>query len=92
MRKSRIKYFKCHNYGHYANRCPRVGKKEAHHVRAEETEPSVLLVETVELGPLEHTLQTSLYLEVYLEEMKLTPELTLHWRGGVHGQCLVPGQ
>jgi hypothetical protein len=38
--------------GHYANRCPGVDKKEeeeAHHVRAVALEPTVLLVEIVDL-------------------------------------------
>jgi hypothetical protein len=46
--KSHIKCFKCHTYGHYANRCPGERKKEeAHFVQATENEPTVLLAETV---------------------------------------------
>jgi hypothetical protein len=36
--KSHIKCFKCHNYGHYENRCPGEGEKkgnEAHYARVE---------------------------------------------------------
>jgi hypothetical protein len=45
--KSHIKCFKCHGYGHYANRCPGEKKKEeAHYAKAEEKEQSVLLAET----------------------------------------------
>ncbi|XP_066354729.1 uncharacterized protein [Miscanthus floridulus] len=44
--KSHIKCFKCHKYDHYANRCPGEKEEEAHHARAVETEPSVLLMET----------------------------------------------
>ena len=43
--KSHIKCFKCHGYGHYANRCPGE-KEEAHYAKAEEKEHSVLLAET----------------------------------------------
>lgn len=39
-----------------------------------ETEPSVLLTEIVELGPLKHMPQKSLFSVVYLE-MEVTPEL-----------------
>ncbi|XP_021308378.1 uncharacterized protein LOC110432387 [Sorghum bicolor] len=54
--KSHIKCFKCHKYGHYANRCPGEEKKkeEAHHTSAVEFEPTVLLAETVFPGRLEH--------------------------------------
>ncbi|XP_066333934.1 uncharacterized protein [Miscanthus floridulus] len=44
--KSHIKCFKCHAYGHYANRCPGEKKEEAHLVKVER-EPAVLLAETV---------------------------------------------
>jgi hypothetical protein len=43
--KSHIKCFKCHKYGHYANRCPGEKKDEAH--KGGEKEPTVLLVEVV---------------------------------------------
>lgn len=79
--KSHVKCFKCKNYGHYANRCPGEKKKEeeAHHARAVQVEPSVLLAETTELGPSEHLTLRSLFTEVNLEELKLTPEL--HFTG-----------
>jgi hypothetical protein len=53
---SHIKCFKCHKYGHYANRCPGEEKKkeEAHHASAVEYEPTVLLVETALPRMLEH--------------------------------------
>ncbi|XP_066324621.1 uncharacterized protein [Miscanthus floridulus] len=74
--KSHIKCFKCHNNGHYTNRCPEKKKEEeAHHVRTVETEPSVLLAETVELRLHEHTETMSLHSEVYLEESKVMPAL-----------------
>jgi len=74
--KSHIKCFKCHNNGHYANRCPEKKKEEeAHHVRTVETEPSVLLAETVELRLHEHIETMSLHSEVYLEESKVMPAL-----------------
>jgi len=75
--KSHIKCFKCHQMGHYANRCPGVEKKkeeEAHHVRAAPLEPTVLLVETVDLEPPEQAPDQNLFTEVDLEE-KVTPEL-----------------
>ncbi|XP_066341609.1 uncharacterized protein [Miscanthus floridulus] len=56
--KSHIQCFKCHRYGHYANRCPREKEEEeAHHVLAVDVEPSLLLVETEEPGLLEYTSQ-----------------------------------
>ncbi|XP_066347659.1 uncharacterized protein [Miscanthus floridulus] len=57
--KSHIQGFKCHHCGHYANRCLEEEKKEleAHHVRAVDVEPSVLLAKMEEPGLLEHTTQ-----------------------------------
>jgi len=46
----------CHNYGHYVNRCLGKKEEEAHHAKAVEFEPMVLLAETIELGMLEHPL------------------------------------
>ncbi|XP_066354828.1 uncharacterized protein [Miscanthus floridulus] len=48
--KSHIKCFKCHKYGHYANRCPDAKKQEeAHHVHAEEgKEPQALMLAETE--------------------------------------------
>jgi hypothetical protein len=58
--KSHIKCFKCHTYGHYANKCLGGGEKkkeeEAHHVKKVEYEPTVLLAETKEPGQLKHLL------------------------------------
>lgn len=70
-----MKCFKCKNYGHYANRCPVEKKKEeeAHHARAVQFEPLVLLAETTELGPPVHMTPMSHYTEVNLEELKVTP-------------------
>ncbi|CAD6204411.1 unnamed protein product [Miscanthus lutarioriparius] len=53
--KSHKKCFKCHTYGHYANRCPNEKKKEeAHFAKAEEKEHSVLLAKTAMPRQLEH--------------------------------------
>lgn len=54
--KSHIKCFKCHKNGHYANRCPGEEKKkeEAHHAKAVEYEPTVLLAKTALPGRFEH--------------------------------------
>lgn len=60
--KSHIKFFKCHKYGHYANRCPGAEKKEeeAHHASVVEYEPTVLLAEMALPGMLEHPSSDSL--------------------------------
>ncbi|XP_066341363.1 uncharacterized protein [Miscanthus floridulus] len=83
--KSHIKCFKCHCYGHYANRCPGEKKKdeEAHHARTVVMEPAVLLAETEEQGPLEPALCTNLHTEVMLEEKKVLPELYFVGEGEV---------
>ncbi|XP_066323768.1 uncharacterized protein [Miscanthus floridulus] len=80
--KSHIKIFKCHKYGHYANRCPGAKKKEeeAHHASAVEYEPTVLLAETALPGMLEHPSSDSLLSdgcqgELFLNEVKVYPEL-----------------
>lgn len=74
--KSHIKCFKCQKYGHYANQCPEKKKEEeAHHVEAVEMEPSVLLAETIELGPPEDTMPRTFHSEVYLEEKMVSPKL-----------------
>jgi hypothetical protein len=73
-KRDHIKCFKCHNYGHYANRCPGEKEEEAHHARAVEFEPTVLLVETAELGLLEHPLSDECQEEVFLNEVKVHPE------------------
>jgi len=82
--KSHIKCFKCHTYGHYANRCPGEEKKnekkkeEAHHARAVEYEPAVLLAETALPGKQQALTENSLLLDgcqLSLMQGKVYPEL-----------------
>jgi len=75
--KSHIKCFKCHQNGHYANKCPGAEKKkedEAHHARAE-FEATVLLAETAELGLQKNLLSEDCQETVLLNEVKVMPEL-----------------
>ncbi|XP_066324239.1 uncharacterized protein [Miscanthus floridulus] len=78
--KSHIKCFKCHKYMHYANRCP-VEKKgeEAHCVKAEDKEPTVLFAETATPGLLEHPPRSNIQ-RMFLNEARIVPEL--HLTGG----------
>jgi hypothetical protein len=82
--RSHIKCFKCHEYGHFANRCPGGEKKEdkkkeeAHHVKAVEFEPTVLLAETEMLEYQKQSVSDSLLsddCQLYLNEVKVFPEL-----------------
>jgi len=82
--KSHVKCFKCHEKGHYANRCPGTDKnadkkkEEAHHVKAVEYEPTVLLAETAMPCKLEQTLSEELLSDdrqLTLNEVKICPEL-----------------
>ncbi|XP_021321777.1 uncharacterized protein LOC110437615 [Sorghum bicolor] len=75
--KSHIKCFKCHTYGHYANRCPGEKKKEeeAHHAKTVAVEPTVLLAEKEEQGSLDPPLCEIWHTGVELEEEKVRPEL-----------------
>jgi hypothetical protein len=73
--KSHIKCFKCHTYGHYANRCPSVEQKgeEVHHARADGVDqPQALMLavtEEVQSGDERGVLN--------LTEAKVFPELHL---------------
>ncbi|CAD6270422.1 unnamed protein product [Miscanthus lutarioriparius] len=87
--KSHIKCFKCHGYGHYANRCPGEKKKEeAHLVKAGEKEPIVLLAERLLPDQLQYQLHSqtqntdSRMQRVFLNELKVVPELHLSDGGG----------
>ena len=77
--KSHIKCFKCHLYGHYANKCPGEKKKEeeAHHVKAVEYEPAVLFTESVTSEQADCQLfETDQAQEsLFLNEVKVFPEL-----------------
>ena len=77
--KSHIKCFKCHQYGHYANRCPGEKKKEeeAHHVKAVEFELVVLLTESVTTEQIESQLSETEQAQqrLFLNEVKVFPEL-----------------
>ena len=76
MTKGHIKCFKCHLYGHYANRCPSEKKEEeAHHVKTVEYEPIVLLAKMVEPGQLDHLLSEKVQEELLLNEVHLDTEL-----------------
>ena len=59
----------------YANRCLGKKEEEAHHAKAVEFEPTVLLAEIAELGLLEHPLSDECQEEVFLNEVKVHPEL-----------------
>ncbi|CAD6246112.1 unnamed protein product [Miscanthus lutarioriparius] len=68
--KCHIKFFKCHKYGHYANRCPGEEKKEeAHHASVVEYESTVLLSETDLLGMLEHPSSDSLLSDGFTKDV-----------------------
>jgi len=77
--KSHIKYFKCKEYWHYANRCPSEKKKdeEAHHVKKVEFEATVLMAETVEPGQPKCLLSKNIQAQemVCLNEVHLASEL-----------------
>ncbi|XP_066334496.1 uncharacterized protein [Miscanthus floridulus] len=83
--KSHIKCFKCHSYGHYANRCPGEKKKEeAHYAKAEEKEHSVLLAETALPGQLQYSSDNRAP-RVLLKEAGTVPELCLAEGGNPTG-------
>ncbi|CAD6256119.1 unnamed protein product [Miscanthus lutarioriparius] len=77
--KSHIKCFKCHLYGHYANKCPGENKKEeeAHHVKAVEYEPAVLFTESVTSEQADYQLSETDQAQesLLLNEVKVFPEL-----------------
>ena len=74
--KSHIKCFKCHKYGHYANRCPEARKEETHHARVDEgKEPQALM-----LAETESVVSESKGEKVYLQEGGVM--LELHLTGG----------
>jgi hypothetical protein len=87
--KSHIKCFKCHGYGHYANRCPGGEKKkeEAHLVKTAEKEPTVLLAETVLLDQLQCSSEKQ-FQTVLLNEVEIAPELHLSDGGVPSGNVL----
>ena len=82
--KSHIKCFKCHGYGHYANRCPGEKKEEAHYAKAEEKEHSVLLAETALPGQLQYSSDNRAP-RVLLKEAGTVPELHLAEGGNPTG-------
>ena len=81
--KSHIKCFKCHAYGHYANRCPGEKKndEEAHHAKTVATEPTVLLAKMEEQGSLDPALCEIRHTNVKLEEEKVLLELCFAGEG-----------
>jgi len=77
--KSHNKCFKCHNLGHYANRCLGEKKKEEAHLAKVDREPIVLLVETV-LPDRLHCQSEDRVQKLFLNEAKVQSEL--HLTGG----------
>jgi hypothetical protein len=74
---------KCHKYGHYANRCPGGEEKkgdEAHHSRVENIEPTLMLMVTKVLEPIELAPRAIAGVQqhvVFLDERKVMSELHL---------------
>ncbi|XP_039840923.1 uncharacterized protein LOC120700756 [Panicum virgatum] len=74
--KSHIECFNCGKYGHYANQCKQLKEGEAHHARAEDVEPALLLAVSEELTPLEQG-QGEHQAMVFLNEEHVRPDLLL---------------
>jgi hypothetical protein len=74
--KSHIKCFNCGKYGHYANQCKQPKEGKAHHARAEDIEPALLLAVLEELTPLEQG-QGEHQAMVFLNEEHVRPDLLL---------------
>ena len=79
----RDKCFKCHKYGHYANRCPGEKKEEEGHC-AKAKEPMMLLAEMAASGLLEHPPRSQVQ-RVFLNVAKIVPELHLSDGGDPSG-------
>jgi hypothetical protein len=67
-------HIKCHDFGHYANRCPSEKEEEEAHCARIDREPSMLLAEAVLSDKLQCSEDRQVQ-KLFLNETKVVPEL-----------------